>query len=101
MEAGLARSSIFARCYRIADPRPGFAGWNRNRALEQRGEPLAREQDEASVGELDPALALEAPAEAAEKAAAIAKAGLPVIGRKLAWPALLRKLDRVNPSYRD
>ena len=44
---------------------------------------------------------LEAPAEAGEKTAAIAKAGLQVIGRKLAWPALLRKLDRVGPSYHD
>ncbi len=44
---------------------------------------------------------LEAPAEAGDKTAAIAKAGLPVIGRQLAWPALLRRLDRVDPSYRD
>lgn len=44
---------------------------------------------------------LEAPAEAGAKTAAIAKAGLPVIGRKLAWPALLRRLDRMDPSYRD
>ncbi len=44
---------------------------------------------------------LDAPAEAAEKTAAIAQAGLPIIGRKLAWPALLRRLDRIDPSYRD
>ena len=44
---------------------------------------------------------LEAPKEAGVKTAAIAKAGLPLVGRKLAWPALLRRLDRVDPSYRD
>ena len=44
---------------------------------------------------------LEAPAEAAKKTAAIAQAGLPIVGRKLAWPALLRRLDRLDPSYRD
>ena len=36
----------------------------------------------------------------AEKTAALAGAGLPGIGRALAWPALLRRLDRVDPSYR-
>ena len=44
---------------------------------------------------------LEAPREAGEKTAAIARAGLPIVGRKLAWPALLRRLDRADPSYRD
>ena len=44
---------------------------------------------------------LEALEEAGVKTAAIAKAGLPLVGRKLAWPALLRRLDRVDPSYRD
>ena len=39
--------------------------------------------------------------EAAEKTTAIVKAGLPIIGRGLAWPALLRRLDRVDPSYRE
>ena len=39
--------------------------------------------------------------EAAEKTAAIASAGLAGVGRALAWPALLRKLDRLDPSYRD
>ncbi|MCR9094613.1 MAG: class II aldolase/adducin family protein [bacterium] len=42
---------------------------------------------------------LEAPAEAAEKTAAIVKLGLPTIGRELAWPALLRRVDRENPGY--
>jgi ribulose-5-phosphate 4-epimerase/fuculose-1-phosphate aldolase len=48
---------------------------------------------------------LEAPADAGEKTAAIVKVGLPQVGRKLAWPALLRKLDRIEEppgaSYRD
>ncbi len=44
---------------------------------------------------------LEAAPEAGETTAAIAKAGLPVIGRNLAWPALLRRLDRVDPGYRE
>ncbi len=44
---------------------------------------------------------LEAPAEAGARTAAIARAGLPVVGRQLAWPALLRRLDRLDPSYRD
>ena len=56
---------------------------------------------EAQIAAQAGAALLEAPAEAGEKTAAIAKAGLPMIGRKLAWPALLRKLDRVDPSYRD
>lgn len=44
---------------------------------------------------------LEAPLDAGDKTAAIANAGLATVGRKLAWPALLRKLDRVDSSYRD
>ena len=44
---------------------------------------------------------LDAPADAAAKTAAIAKKGLPIVGRGLAWPALLRRLDRVDPSYRE
>jgi ribulose-5-phosphate 4-epimerase/fuculose-1-phosphate aldolase len=44
---------------------------------------------------------LPAPEEARTKTAAIAKAGLAVVGRQLAWPALLRKLDRIDPGYRD
>ena len=43
---------------------------------------------------------LEAPADAREVTATIARAGLPTIGRSLAWPALLRRLDRLDPSYR-
>jgi len=39
--------------------------------------------------------------EAGEKTAAIARAGLTTVGRKLAWPALLRRLDRLDPGYRD
>ncbi|MDJ0785701.1 MAG: class II aldolase/adducin family protein [Myxococcota bacterium] len=42
-----------------------------------------------------------APEGTAEKTAAIANAGLTAVGRALAWPALRRKLDRVDPSYRD
>ncbi len=56
---------------------------------------------EAQISAQAGSAVLEAPAEAGEKTAAIAKAGLPLVGRKLAWPALLRKLDRVDPSYRD
>ncbi|MGH0036351.1 MAG: class II aldolase/adducin family protein [Myxococcota bacterium] len=44
---------------------------------------------------------LPAPPGTAEKTAAIVKVGLPVVGRGLAWPALLRRLDRVDTSYRD
>ncbi len=44
---------------------------------------------------------LPAPAGTGEKTAAIANAGLPTVGRKLAWPALLRRLDRNDPSYAD
>lgn len=36
-----------------------------------------------------------------EKAAGQGKQGLEVVGNMLAWPALLRKLDRIDPSYRD
>ena len=36
-----------------------------------------------------------------EKAAGQGKYGLGMVAEKLAWPALLRKLDRVNPGYRD
>ncbi len=36
-----------------------------------------------------------------EKTAEQAAAGLTYIGRALAWPALLRKLDRVDPSFRE
>jgi ribulose-5-phosphate 4-epimerase/fuculose-1-phosphate aldolase len=36
-----------------------------------------------------------------EKAAMQGKAGLEVVGNMLAWPALLRKLDRIDPSFRD
>jgi hypothetical protein len=27
--------------------------------------------------------------------------GVSVVASRLVWPALLRKLDRVNPGYRD
>ena len=43
---------------------------------------------------------MNAPEEAGAKTAAIAKAGLPIVGRQLAWPALLRRLDRIDPGYR-
>ncbi len=36
-----------------------------------------------------------------EKAAGQGKAGLGLVANKLAWPALLRKLDRIDPSFRD
>jgi ribulose-5-phosphate 4-epimerase/fuculose-1-phosphate aldolase len=36
-----------------------------------------------------------------EKTAEQAAFGLTYMGRALAWPALLRKLDRVDPSFRD
>jgi ribulose-5-phosphate 4-epimerase/fuculose-1-phosphate aldolase len=36
-----------------------------------------------------------------EKTAETAAFGLTTIGRMLAWPALLRRLDRLDPSYRD
>jgi ribulose-5-phosphate 4-epimerase/fuculose-1-phosphate aldolase len=37
----------------------------------------------------------------AEKAAMQGAQGLGVVGKLLAWPALLRKLDRIDPSFRD
>lgn len=36
-----------------------------------------------------------------EKAAQQGGQGLPIVAKLLAWPALLRKLDRIDPSYRD
>ncbi len=36
-----------------------------------------------------------------EKAAGQGAAGLGLVANKLAWPALLRKLDRIDPSFRD
>jgi ribulose-5-phosphate 4-epimerase/fuculose-1-phosphate aldolase len=36
-----------------------------------------------------------------EKAAEQGRQGLKLIGNMLAWPALLRKLDRIDPSFRD
>ncbi len=36
-----------------------------------------------------------------EKAAAQGAMGLKIVGNLLAWPALLRKLDRQDPSFRD
>jgi ribulose-5-phosphate 4-epimerase/fuculose-1-phosphate aldolase len=36
-----------------------------------------------------------------EKAAGQGKYGLGMVAEKLAWPALLRKLDRIDPGYRD
>ena len=35
-----------------------------------------------------------------EKTAQQAALGVPLVGRALAWPALLRKLDRLDPSFR-
>lgn len=43
---------------------------------------------------------LSAPPGTGEKTVAIARAGIPTVGRHLAWPALLRRLDRADPSYR-
>ena len=41
-------------------------------------------------------------ADVIEKNAALARSGgLSTLAEKLVWPALLRKLDRVNPGYRD
>jgi ribulose-5-phosphate 4-epimerase/fuculose-1-phosphate aldolase len=42
-----------------------------------------------------------APAGTPEITAEQANFGLTAIGRVLAWPALMRKLDRLDPSYRD
>ena len=36
-----------------------------------------------------------------EKVTGQAGAGLGVVANMLAWPALLRKLDRLDPSFRD
>jgi ribulose-5-phosphate 4-epimerase/fuculose-1-phosphate aldolase len=36
-----------------------------------------------------------------ERTAAEARAAFDLVAHKLAWPALLRKLDRLDPSYRD
>jgi ribulose-5-phosphate 4-epimerase/fuculose-1-phosphate aldolase len=36
-----------------------------------------------------------------EKAAEQGAQGLGIVAKMLAWPALLRKLDRIDPSYRD
>ncbi len=36
-----------------------------------------------------------------EKAANQGRGGLKLVGNMLAWPALLRKLDRMDPSFRD
>jgi hypothetical protein len=35
-----------------------------------------------------------------EKTAQQAALGIGFVGRSLAWPALLRKLDRIDPSFR-
>ena len=42
-----------------------------------------------------------APQGTAEKVAGQGGAGLGVVADRLAWPALLRKLDRIDPSFRD
>ncbi|MCG8591849.1 MAG: class II aldolase/adducin family protein [Proteobacteria bacterium] len=42
----------------------------------------------------------DAPGGTAEKTAALASAGIVSVGRELAWPALMRRLDRLDPSYR-
>jgi ribulose-5-phosphate 4-epimerase/fuculose-1-phosphate aldolase len=41
-----------------------------------------------------------APSGTPELTAEVANLGLPLVGRGLAWPALRRKLDRLDPSYR-
>ncbi len=41
------------------------------------------------------------PPGSAERTAAESKAALGMIVHKLAWPALIRKLDRIDPSYKD
>ena len=56
---------------------------------------------EAQIAAQAAGAVLEAPAEAAAKTDAIARAGLPIVGRQLAWPALLRRLDRVDPGWRE
>lgn len=42
-----------------------------------------------------------APQGTPEKAAGQGSAGLGIVADRLAWPALLRKLDRIDPSFRD
>jgi len=42
-----------------------------------------------------------APAGMPEKVAAQTERGMGMIAEKLAWPALLRKLDRIDPGYRE
>ncbi len=36
-----------------------------------------------------------------EKNAALARSGMGMLAQQLVWPALLRKLDRTDPSFRD
>ncbi len=36
-----------------------------------------------------------------QRTSELAQVGLVPVGRQLAWPALLRKLDRIDPSYRE
>jgi ribulose-5-phosphate 4-epimerase/fuculose-1-phosphate aldolase len=43
----------------------------------------------------------EAPAGTPEKTAAIARQAFDLVAHRLAWPALLRRIDRVDPSYKD
>jgi ribulose-5-phosphate 4-epimerase/fuculose-1-phosphate aldolase len=42
-----------------------------------------------------------APQGVPEKVTQQGRSGLPAVAEKLAWPALMRKMDRVDPSYRD
>ncbi|MEM7409270.1 MAG: class II aldolase/adducin family protein [Myxococcota bacterium] len=56
---------------------------------------------EAQIAALTGGRVMEPCRESREKTAQIAQAGLTTVGRKLAWPALQRKLDRIDPSYRD
>jgi ribulose-5-phosphate 4-epimerase/fuculose-1-phosphate aldolase len=57
---------------------------------------------EAQILALSGGVALnEPPPGTPERTAAEARAALDLIAEKLAWPALLRKLDRVDPSFRD
>lgn len=43
----------------------------------------------------------EASAASRQRTSELAQVGLVPVGRQLAWPALLRKLDRIDPSYRE
>lgn len=43
---------------------------------------------------------VEPPAGTPEATGALGRAGLPHVGRELVWPALLRRLDRLDDSYR-